>query len=201
MPAPGDALIEGLATRGHAIERDALPGDVVAGLRDRARSLDRAGAFAPAGVGRAGARSQRSDVRGDRIAWLDDASDDRRSAPSPTGSRRCALRCNRDLMLGLAEHRSALRDVPARRALRASSRSFSRRRRARAVVRALSQRRRGPRRRRRASPVHSRQARSTSLPLARHVRRVPVRRLRARGAAGARERLALAGWFRRRVLV
>ena len=88
--APGDALIEGLAARGHAIERDAIAGDVVAGLRDRARSLDRAGAFAPAGVGRAGARTQRSDVRGDRIAWLDEAlRTHRRSAPAPTGSRRC----------------------------------------------------------------------------------------------------------------
>jgi SM-20-related protein len=103
MPTPSDALIEGLAARGHAVVRDALPGNVVKGLRERARALDHAGAFAAAGVGRAGARTQLSDVRGDRVAWLDDASDN--DAERALGAWLDALRvqCNRELLLGLAD--------------------------------------------------------------------------------------------------
>lgn len=103
MQTPSDALIEGLATRGHAIERDALPGEVVAGLRDRARSLDRAGAFAPAGVGRAAARARRSDIRGDRIAWLADIPDDEAELALGEWLGALRLRCNRELVLGLAD--------------------------------------------------------------------------------------------------
>jgi SM-20-related protein len=130
MPTPSDALIEGLAAFGHALVRDALPGNVVAGLRRRARALDRAGAFAQAGVGRAGARAPRSDIRGDRIAWLDDAPDDDAERALAAWLEALRLRCNRDLLLGLvdveahyaiypagaryARHRDRFRDDDAR---------------------------------------------------------------------------------------
>ena len=103
MPAPSDALIEGLAARGHAIVPDALPCNVVQGLRERAHLLDRAGAFAPAGVGRGGARTQRSDIRGDRIAWLDDASGDEAERALGAWLESLRVRCNRELLLGLAD--------------------------------------------------------------------------------------------------
>src|SRR4051794_28489667 len=101
MPTPRDALIEGLAARGHAVVADALRSDVVARLRDRARSLDRAGAFVPAGVGRARVRTQRSDIRGDRIAWLDDASDNEAERALREWLDALRVRCNRELLLGL----------------------------------------------------------------------------------------------------
>jgi SM-20-related protein len=132
MPAPGDALIDGLAARGYAVVHEAVPSGVVAGLRERAKSLDRAGAFAAAGVGRAGERVQRSDIRGDRIAWVGDACDagdaSERAADQWLDALR--VRCNRELMLGLedveahyaiyppgaryARHRDRFRDDDAR---------------------------------------------------------------------------------------
>ena len=130
MPTPDDALIEGLATRGHAVVREAVPGAVVAGLRDRARALDAAGAFAAAGVGRAGGRTERSDVRGDRIAWLPDVADDASERAASQWLDTLRVRCNRDLILGLedveahyaiyppgaryARHRDRFRDDDAR---------------------------------------------------------------------------------------
>ena len=103
MPTPGDALIKDLAARGCAVVRDAIPSDLVSGLRERAQSLDRTDAFAPAGVGRASARTQRSDVRGDRIAWLPDVPDDEAERAVVSWLEALRLRCNRELMLGLAD--------------------------------------------------------------------------------------------------
>lgn len=103
MPAPSDVLIEGLAASGHAAVRDALPAGVVNGLRRRACALDRAGAFVPARVGRAAARASRRDVRGDRIAWLDDAPDDDAERSLAAWLEALRLRCNRDLLLGLVD--------------------------------------------------------------------------------------------------
>jgi SM-20-related protein len=101
MQAPGDLLIEGLAARGHAVEPHALPQEVVAGLRERAQALDRAGAFATAGVGRAKGHAQRSDIRGDRIAWLGDASGNEAEDALAAWLEALRIRCNRELMLGL----------------------------------------------------------------------------------------------------
>ena len=53
--------------------------------------------------GRAGARTQRSDVRGDRIAWLDEACDAPAERAVADWLEAVRLRCNRDLMLGLAD--------------------------------------------------------------------------------------------------
>ena len=103
MPTPGDALIEGVAARGHAVVRDALPAEAVAALRLRACTLDRAGAFAPARVGRAAARAPRSDVRGDRIAWLDDVPGDDAERSLAAWLDALRLRCNRELLLGLVD--------------------------------------------------------------------------------------------------
>ena len=95
--------MDGLAARGHAVMHDALPGSVIDGLRRRACALDGAGRFAPARVGRAGHRASRSDIRGDRTAWLDDAPDDEAERALGAWLEALRLRCNRELMLGLAD--------------------------------------------------------------------------------------------------
>jgi SM-20-related protein len=103
MPTPLDALIEGIAARGHAVVRHAVPGDVVQGLRERVRALQQAGAFAGAAVGRAQVRTQRDDVRGDRIAWLPDAPEDEAEVALGVWLESLRVRCNRELLLGLEE--------------------------------------------------------------------------------------------------
>jgi len=130
MPTPSDALIDGLAARGYAVLADAVPAGVVAGLRERARALDRAGAFALAGVGRGDERRQRSDIRGDRVAWIGDDAGDASELATTQWLDALRVRCNRELMLGLedveahyaiyppgaryARHRDRFRDDDAR---------------------------------------------------------------------------------------
>ena len=134
--------------------------------------------------GRVSARRAAATVRGDRIAWLDEAP----STPAETASwpflRRCAYACNRELLLGLFDFEGHYALYPPGRRLRAPPRPLPRRRRARSFVRAVSQRRVAPRRRRRAAPVRERR-RSTRRPSrGRDARRLPLRHVRARGAAG-----------------
>jgi len=130
MPTPSDALIDGLAARGYAVLPEAMPAGVVGGLRERAQALDRDGAFAVAGVGRADERRQRSDIRGDRIAWIGDAAGDASERTTTQWLDALRVRCNRELMLGLedveahyaiyppgaryARHRDRFRDDDAR---------------------------------------------------------------------------------------
>jgi SM-20-related protein len=64
--------VESLCDRGFAVVPDFVAGDVARALREHALALDAQGAFRPAGVGRGDARTERSDVRGDRILWLDE---------------------------------------------------------------------------------------------------------------------------------
>ena len=96
------ALVPAIAQRGYAVARDALEPTVVEGLRSRAGELDRTGAFAPALVGRGESRLAQIGIRGDRIAWLGTAQS---PAEAALGAWLEALRmaCNRDLFLGLEE--------------------------------------------------------------------------------------------------
>lgn len=103
MPTPGDALIEGIAARGYAVVPRAVPDDVVQGLRERARLLERAGAFAGAAVGRAQVRTRRDDIRGDRIAWLGEAPESEAEVAIGAWLEALRARCNRELLLGLEE--------------------------------------------------------------------------------------------------
>lgn len=79
-----------------------MPHPVVAGLRERARTLAGEGALVPAKIGRGDAR-ELAPVRGDRIAWLDDVA--RSVAESAALAWLASLRetCNRELLLGLVE--------------------------------------------------------------------------------------------------
>jgi SM-20-related protein len=83
------------------VEADFLPQANVAKLADEARERDAAGEFHAAGVGRGAARVQRSDVRGDRILWLDHglASSSQQPVWQALDALRLAL--NETLLLGL----------------------------------------------------------------------------------------------------
>jgi SM-20-related protein len=69
-----DRVCAAIADEGFAVEADFLPRATIAALADEARALDAAGEFHGAGIGRGAARLQRSDMRGDRILWLDESS-------------------------------------------------------------------------------------------------------------------------------
>lgn len=90
-------LVDGLAQRGYAIVRDALPAAVIAGLATRLREI----ALVPARIGRGDARQLRGDVRGDRIAWLSDSPQCDAEAAFMAWLDALRAACNRELMLGL----------------------------------------------------------------------------------------------------
>ncbi len=94
-------VVAGLAERGLAIVGDFLPRRVIAALRSEALRREAAGELVAAGVGRATGRTVRSDIRGDRIRWLDE--DDPAPAERPLHAALSRLRgaINRDLLLGL----------------------------------------------------------------------------------------------------
>jgi len=127
---PADAIGRGLGDAGRVVVPAFVSDDLVRRLRERARTLDRDDRFAPAGVGRAGSRTERADVRGDRIAWLDASTThtaERELAAVLDGVR---LAANRALALGAfdgefhyaiyppgagyARHRDRFRDDDAR---------------------------------------------------------------------------------------
>jgi SM-20-related protein len=62
-----------IAADGYAIVPGFLPATLVTALAAEARRHDAAGKFRAAGVGRGERRVERSDIRGDRIRWLDKA--------------------------------------------------------------------------------------------------------------------------------
>ena len=90
-----------IAGDGCAVEADFLPHATVAALADEARTRDAAGEFHAAGIGRGTERVQRSDVRGDRILWLDEGSASPVQQPlwQALDALRAAL--NEKLLLGL----------------------------------------------------------------------------------------------------
>jgi SM-20-related protein len=100
---PDSTLARDLERRGYAIDPDFLDGGAVAALAAECRTLNAQAKLAPAAVGRAGARTLEPSLRGDRTHWLDPA------APTPMESaywsRMQALRTtlNRELLLGLDE--------------------------------------------------------------------------------------------------
>ena len=98
------AIVDDIAARGYAIVRDFLPASDIDALRTQLIEHDRAGSLVPAAVGRGALRATRGDIRSDRIRWIDAAT------PAPAERRlldaldalRIAL--NRELHLGLIEH-------------------------------------------------------------------------------------------------
>lgn len=97
------AIVEGVAARGYAVVRDFLPTLDVDVLRAAALAHDRADAMTAAAIGRGEARAVRGSVRGDRIRWIDAA------AATPAEQRlldaldALRLAANRAMQLGLFE--------------------------------------------------------------------------------------------------
>jgi SM-20-related protein len=96
-----DRICTAIAGDGCAVEADFLPHATVAALANEARRRDAAGEFHAAGIGRGTERVQRSDVRGDRILWLDEGS--AKPVQQPLWQALDALRAalNEKLLLGL----------------------------------------------------------------------------------------------------
>jgi SM-20-related protein len=90
-----------VADHGYAVVADFLSTAIVVALAADARRRDAAGAFAPAGIGRAAARHARPDIRGDRILWLEQTGSD--TALHACWQALDALRgtLNQTLLLGL----------------------------------------------------------------------------------------------------
>src|ERR1700688_737156 len=73
MPHPIHAAIcAAIEECGWAVDAAFLPDQAIAALRAEARRGDAAGEFHAAGIGGGAARVERSDIRGDRILWLDE---------------------------------------------------------------------------------------------------------------------------------
>lgn len=72
-PADAVAISAAIASGAQAVVPSFLPDDLVMALRTRAKACDAAGEFVAAGVGRGATRAMRSEERGDRIRWIDDA--------------------------------------------------------------------------------------------------------------------------------
>jgi SM-20-related protein len=94
-------LVDGVARNGYAITPAFLPVAIIAVLRQRALALDDSGVLAPAGIGRGESRRLATDVRGDRIAWLDEieVSPEEKVVRAAFEALRVAM--NRGLMMGL----------------------------------------------------------------------------------------------------
>ena len=101
MTAAIDRICAAIADEGIAVEADFLPQANVAKLVNEARERDAAGEFHAAGVGRGAARVQRSDVRGDRILWLDQSLASSSQQPVWQALDALRLALNETLLLGL----------------------------------------------------------------------------------------------------
>lgn len=106
MQAPPDwihRVVERLTHGGFALVEGVLPEHAVTELREEARARDARGLMQQAGIGRAMQRQVATHVRGDRIAWLEEGSAHRgeRAYFAAVHALREAL--NRELMAGVVE--------------------------------------------------------------------------------------------------
>ena len=101
MIAAIDRICAAIADEGFAVEAEFLPQANVAKLADEAREREAAGEFHAAGVGHGAARVQRSDVRGDRILWLDQSLASLAQRPFWQALDALRLALNETLLLGL----------------------------------------------------------------------------------------------------
>lgn len=73
MPRPIELdICAAIERRGWAVCAAFMPEPQIAALREEARRRDAAGEFHAAGIGRGTSRVERRDIRGDRILWLDE---------------------------------------------------------------------------------------------------------------------------------
>jgi SM-20-related protein len=96
-----ERICSAIAADGLAIEADFLPPSTVSVLCDDVRARDAAGELRAAGVGRGAARMVQSDVRGDRILWLDESAVNPAEASVWRALDALRLALNETLQLGL----------------------------------------------------------------------------------------------------
>lgn len=97
------AIAASIAAGGVAVVPRLIDDALVDALRASARACDAAGEFAPAGVGRGEARAEHREVRGDRIRWIEAASADAGESALLESLERLRLGVNRELALGAFE--------------------------------------------------------------------------------------------------
>jgi len=96
-------VIDAIAAQGYVVVREFIDAETVAALRARALELDAAGRFTAAAVGHGAGRVERVDVRGDRICWLDSSTSDRAELFLFAKLEAVRLAANHALQLGLFE--------------------------------------------------------------------------------------------------
>ena len=94
-------LCAAIEEEGFAVTNDFLPAGAIAALARDACRRDAAGEFRDAGVGYGSGRRQRSDIRGDRIAWLDESEVNAATRPWWSALERLRVALNQALFLGL----------------------------------------------------------------------------------------------------
>ncbi|HXX86794.1 MAG TPA: 2OG-Fe(II) oxygenase [Casimicrobiaceae bacterium] len=96
-----DPICAAIAEEGWAVTHGFLPAGAIVALARDARRRDEAGEFRDAGVGRGHMRTQRPDIRGDRIAWLDQGMVNAATRPWWDTLERLRIALNGALFLGL----------------------------------------------------------------------------------------------------
>lgn len=109
IAAIADALVEGRV----AVLQDVLAEPTLTALHRRALAIEAAGRLHPAAIGRGAARSATASIRGDRIAWMEEAGADPCEHAYLDAMAALMRGLNRDLMLGLAELESHYAVYPA----------------------------------------------------------------------------------------
>lgn len=99
-PPDSGAIGDAIAAEAVAVVPSFLDATLVSALRERARAYDAISEFAPAGVGRSDARAVRPDLRGDRIRWLDEPPSDASELAFRTAIEPVRVAVNRALALG-----------------------------------------------------------------------------------------------------
>ena len=97
------SLIDAIATRGYVIAPEFIDLATVAALRSRALESDAAGLFSAAAVGHGFGRMERVDIRGDRICWIDSTTRDPAERSLFSALEAVRFTANRALQLGLFE--------------------------------------------------------------------------------------------------
>ena len=96
-----DRAIDAIARDGYAIVADFVDAAIAARLRANALRMASTGELAPAAVGHRGNRATRVDIRGDRIRWIDDATEDLAERSLLATFEHLRHAANRELQLGL----------------------------------------------------------------------------------------------------
>jgi SM-20-related protein len=124
------SIADAIEQSGYAVVQSFLESTSIAVLAQECRNRDSTGTLRPAAVGRGEARVARKDIRGDRTQWFDEAEPTQAQSSYFTAMHSLRIQLNQSLMLGLdeleahyalyasgaryARHRDTFRDDDAR---------------------------------------------------------------------------------------